>query len=201
MISEAQTLIYEVDAALSSASNSRHSEMLRGMTDLFLGGSGNFSDDQIAVFDDVIALLIKNAELPALVELSARLAPLDNAPVKVIACLSCHDDMAVAGPVLEKSNALSDQTLIEITATKRPNHLIAIAGRAQISETVTDALLDRGNSDVVHKVIANYGARISEVGFVKLIGHAKTDKALAAVIAKRTDLPPELEPFLRLTLS
>ena len=109
--------------------------------------------------------------------------------------------MAVAGPVLEKSNALSDQTLIEITATKRPNHLIAIAGRTQISETVTDALLDRGNSDVVHKVIANYGARISELGFVKLIGHAKTDKALAAVIAKRTDLPPELEPFLRLTLS
>jgi hypothetical protein len=29
---------------------------------------------------------------------------------------------------------------------------------------------------------------------------AKTDKALAAAIATRTDLPPELEPFLKLTL-
>jgi NDP-sugar pyrophosphorylase family protein len=48
----------------------------------------------------------------------------------------------------------------------------------------------------VEKLIANNGAVIFELGFVKLIGHAKANKSLAVAIAKRVDMPPELEPFL-----
>ena len=47
----------------------------------------------------------------------------------------------------------------------------------------------------------NKGASLSEVGFVKLINRAKSDKALATAIESRTDLPPELQPFLKLTLA
>jgi hypothetical protein len=50
-------------------------------------------------------------------------------------------------------------------------------------------------------LISNHSARISELGFVRLIGQAKTDKTIAAAIAARTDLPAELTPFLKLTLS
>ncbi len=170
------------------------------MTDLFLDGLDNFSDDQIAIFDDVIGRLIEKTEAPALVELSARLAPLGNAPVNVMARLACADDIAVSGPVLEKSDVLTDDTLAEIAGTKGQKHLAAIVGRTRIGETVTDVLVDRGNSEIAHKVTANLGARLSELGFVKLIGRAKNDKALAAAIANRIDMPPELEPFLRLTL-
>ena len=34
-----------------------------------------------------------------------------------------------------------------------------------------------------------------------MIGLAKTDKVLATAISTRTDMPPELEPFLKLTLA
>jgi uncharacterized protein (DUF2336 family) len=91
--------------------------------------------------------------------------------------------------------------LAEIAGTKRQNLLVAIAGRPQVSEIVTDVLVERGNSEVAHKVVANTGASISELGFVKLIGHAKNDKTLAAAIADRKDLPPELIPFLKLALA
>ena len=201
MASEARSLIIELDAAVGRASNSWRSELLRRVTDLLVGDVEKYSDHQIAIFGDIMGRLIENAEIPALVELSTRLAPLSRVPMNVITSLARNDNMAVAGPVLEFSSMLSDDTLLDIAMTKWPNQLAAIAGREGLTETITDLLIDRGNADVMHKLIGNHSARISEVGFVRLIGQAKTDKTIAAAIATRTDLPLELTPFLKLTLS
>ena len=173
----------ELDTALSSASDSRYSSILRRVTDLFLGGSKRFSGDHVAVFDDVIVRLIEGTEQSALIELSAKLAPVGNAPLNVVVRLSHDDDIAISGPVLEKSDVLSEQTLAEIAIKKGQQHLAAIAGRRQIGETLTDILVDRGNSEVACKVTGNHGARFSEPGFVKLIKRAKNDKTLAAAVA------------------
>ena len=201
MASEARSLIIELDAAVGRASNSWRSELLRRVTDLLVGDIEKYSDHQIAIFGDIMSRLIENAETPALVELSARLARLDRVPMNVITSLARNDDMAVAGPILEFSGMLSDDTLVDIAMTKWPNQLAAVAGREGLTETITDLLIERGNADVMHKLISNHSARISEVGFVRLIGQAKTDKTIAAAIATRTDLPLELTPFLKLTLS
>jgi uncharacterized protein (DUF2336 family) len=201
MMSEARLLIAELDTALSHASDSRHLAILRRVTELFLSNSESFSDDYVAVFDDVIGRLIEKTDLAALIELSNRMAPLANAPPNVIASLARNDNIAVAGPILGKSNALNDQALAEIAGiVKSQKHLAAIAARAKISETVTDILVERGNSEVAHIMSGNLGASISELGFVKLINRCKSDEALAAAIAKRPDIPPELEPFLKLAL-
>jgi uncharacterized protein (DUF2336 family) len=201
MASEARSLIIELDAAVGRASNSWRSELLRRVTDLLVGDSEKYSDHQIAIFGDIMSRLIENAETPALIELSARLAPLNRVPMNVITSLARNDNMAVAGPILESSSMLSDDTLVDIAMTKWPNQLAAVAGREGLTETITDLLIDRGNADVMHKLISNHSARISEVGFVRLIGQAKADKTIAAAIATRTDLPLELTPFLKLTLS
>jgi uncharacterized protein (DUF2336 family) len=201
MASEPRSLITELDAAVGRASNSWRSELLRRVTDLLLGDVGNYSDHQIAIFGDIMGRMIENVETPALIELSVRLAPLSRVPMNVITSLARHDNMAVAGPILESSSMLSDDTLVSIAMTKWSNQLAAVAGRDGLTETITDLLIERGNADVMHKLISNHSARISEVGFVRLIGQAKTDKTIAAAIATRTDLPLELTPFLKLTLS
>jgi len=144
--------------------------------------------------------LIENMNEPALIELSGRLVPISKAPTNVLARLSNCDDIAISGPALEKSSSLTDQTLVEIATKKSQKHLAAIAGRVQISEPVTDVLVDRGNPEVSRKVTANLGARFSEIGFVKLLNRAKSDRDLATAISKREDLPAELIPFLKLTL-
>jgi hypothetical protein len=66
---------------------------------------------------------------------------------------------------------------------------------------VTEVLVGRCTVETARKVADNKGASLSEVGFVKLINRAKNDKALAAAIEGRGDMPPELEPFLKLTLA
>jgi uncharacterized protein (DUF2336 family) len=107
----------------------------------------------------------------------------------VINHLSNNDDIAVAGQVLAKSKVLTDENLVEIAKTKGQEHLLAIAARAHVSETVTDALVERGDAHVTQKVVSNNGARLSELGFVKVVHEARTDVALASTLAHRKDVP------------
>lgn len=200
MTSTAHALIAELDVAISNASVPRQAKILQSVTDLFLDSSMHFSDEQVAVFDDVIRRLMEKADNTALIKLSARLASIGNPPTHVIVSLAQDDDIAVSGPILQSSAALPDKTVAEIASVKGPKHLAAIAGRRRINEIITDILVDRGSPDVSYKIVANPEARLSEIGFVKLINRAKTDKTLAAAIAGRTDLPEELLPFLKLAL-
>jgi uncharacterized protein (DUF2336 family) len=195
-----QSLITELNTTLMSASETQQLSILRRVTDLFIERADVFSTEHVAVFDNVIGLLIRGANEAALAELSRKLALVENVPMKIADTLACHDSMAIAGPLLEKSNSLREEALAGIAGTGSRKHLHAIAARTQIGEKVTDILIDRGIADITSKLVANPGARLSELGFVKLINQAKADNALATMIAERSDLPPELEPFLKLAL-
>jgi uncharacterized protein (DUF2336 family) len=197
----ALSLTAELDTRLGRASSAECSDMLLQVAGLFLSGVNSYNDDHIAVFDEVMTRLVENAERQALVELGGKLARLDNAPPGVIRRLSRNDHIAVSGPFLEKCPLLSDDDLIELGKTKGPAHLLAIAARTTLSEAVTEVLVNRENSEVAHRLVANEGARFSEIGFVKLVNAAGRDKALAAAVARRPDLPPELLPFVQMALS
>jgi len=201
MSPDAQILIHDIDAKLSKTADSKNSEYLRKITDLFLDSATMLSEEQVALFDDVMLRLVRTVEQAALVELSARLAPVGNAPQNVIARLACEDRLAIAVPVLEFSTALTEQALTKAAATKGQKHLLVIAGRAGLGAAITDILFDRGNSEVALKAISNPDTHVSELGFVKLISRAKNDRSLAVAIANRNDMPAELEPFLKLALA
>ena len=194
----AKSLIDQFHAALGKVSSAEQLAVQRQVADLLLATKQQYSDRQVAIFNDVIGCLIEKVDRQALVELTGRLAAADHAPIPSSTACRTIDDIAVAGVVLEHSNVLTDENLVEIAKTKGLEHLLAIAGRAQVSETVTDALVDRGHAHVTQKVVANNGARLSELGFVKVVHEARTDEALAAMLAGRADVPPELRPFLKL---
>ena len=186
------SLFVELEATLSHGSGPQRFTILRRMTDLFLAGSESYTDEHIAVFDQLMSRLIEKIERQALIELSGKLAPVDRAPVNVIGRLSRDDDIQVSGPILEQSNMLTDSDLVEIAQTKSQAHLSAIAGRSRVGEPVTDVLIDRGNSEVAQKVTTNKGARFSRFGFDKALTRAKDDESLAMAVASRVDLPPEM---------
>jgi len=200
MTPNVQPLVADLHEALANTPGVKYSAILSQVTDLFLNGAATFSDAHVAIFDDVMGRLIETVEHSALVELSAKLVPIRNAPPGVMRHLSQDDDFAVSGPILESSTT-SDEILVEVAANKGPQHLSAIADRVQISESVTDALFERGLSDITLKLIRSEGARISEVAFAKLINRATSDKGLAADLATRKDLPAELKPFLDMSLA
>ncbi|HLH95145.1 MAG TPA: DUF2336 domain-containing protein [Xanthobacteraceae bacterium] len=187
-----QSLIIELEEAIASGSSERRMNTLRRVTDLFLGESDRLNDTQIGVFDDVLCRLMKRIETKALVELSGSLAPVDNAPIEVIRTLARNNEIAVAGPVLSRSPRLSTSDLVEIASSKSQQHLLAISGRSEIEEAVTDVLIDRGDRQVIHRVAGNSGARLSKTGVTVLVRNAESDENLAERIGGRPDVPAPL---------
>lgn len=182
-------LLDDLEAALASGTNTRRIEMLTRVTDLFVGGAPRFSDTQIGVFDDVMMRLVNTIEAKARARLSHRLAPIANAPSKVIWTLAFDDDIAVAQPVLSQSERLGEHDLVANAASKSQQHLAAIAQRKSLSEAVTDVLVERGDRDVVHSVVKNAGARFSDAGFRMLVKRSTGDDALATEVGRRHDIP------------
>jgi uncharacterized protein (DUF2336 family) len=187
-----QSLIVELEDAIKTGSSEKRVETLRRVTDLFLNDADRLNEAQIGLFDDVLCHLIKRIETKALVELSEHLAPVDNSPIEVIRRLAHNDEIAVAGPVLTQSARLTTSELVEIAGTKSQQHLLAISGRSQIEEALTDVLLDRGDREIVHRLARNAGARFSETGFATLVHNAETDESLAEKLGLRLDIPLRL---------
>lgn len=196
-----EQLLAELDVTLSRVSSARRLQLLQQVSDLFFAGASSYTIEQVAVFDAIIERLAKGVDGKVLAALSSRLASMEMAPAETIVRLSHEDDLSISGPLLEKSAALQDNDLVGIAKTKGQGHLLAIAGRTQINDVVTDVLVDRGNAAVKKKVIGNTGALFSENSYARLIGDARKDKGLAALVIKRTDIPPELQPFLDMIMA
>ncbi len=182
-------LLDELQATLSHGTVARRVETLRRVTELFVNGAVDYSDDQIALFDDVFQCLIDHIETSAKALLAERLAPIDTAPPNTVRTLANDDAIEVASPVLSQSERLDDATLIEIARTKSHAHLAAISTRRVLSEALTDVLMTRGNDEVVCATIDNPGARFSEGGFTGLVERAARNDDVATCVGLRADLP------------
>lgn len=189
-------LINEVENDITTGSVERRNAALRRVTDLFIMGSEQYSDDEISLFDDVITRLAVDIELSARSLLAVRLAPIPNAPPKIIRALAFDDAIEVARPVLVQSERLDDPTLVENGREKSQEHLLAISRRRSLSEPVTDVLVERGDQRVALSVAENRGARFSDAGLSILVQRSAGDDRLAACVGSRPEIPAHL--FLEL---
>ena len=189
MINTATSVIAELEEAVRGGSSEKRRNTLRQVTDLFLHDGERLSDDQVKVFDDVLCHLVAQVENRVKAELGERLAKLDYAPAGVIERLAWEDSIAVAGPVLTSSPRLAAGTLVEIAKSKSQDHLLAISGRADLPEAVTDVIVERGERKVIRKLAGNATARFSEAGYSGMVTRAEADDELTEVLGLRIDLP------------
>jgi len=185
----ALSLIPELEDVIQHGTQQKRADTLERITTLFLTGADRYSGEHVDLFDDVFGLLIKEIETKARSELASRIAPVNNAPAKVLRILAHDDDIAVAGPVLKHASRLADADLIEVARTKGQAHLHAISTRQTLAESVTDVLVRRGGREVVRSVADNRGARLSDHSFMNLIKRAEDDGVLAEKVGTRPDIP------------
>jgi hypothetical protein len=132
---------------------------------------------------------MEHVETKALSEFSQRLAPIDAAPNDVVQTLARNDEVEVAEPVLAQSKRLTNDDLIEIAETKGQSHLRAISGRKQLAAPVTDALLRRGDREVVDRLAGNAGASFSDEGYTRMVDSAVENETIAEKLSRRVDIP------------
>ena len=188
----AAALVTDLEQAMRGGTSERRIEMLRKMTDLFLSDADRLNEQQVKVFDDVLVRLMAQIEARTLSKLSDQFADINSAPREVIRQLAFNEEIAVAGPVLARSTRLSEGDLVTIASNADQGHLLAISSRKTLNETVTDALIKRGDNVVSNVLARNNGARFSEKGYATLVETAGKDDSLAEGLGLRADIPASL---------
>jgi len=184
-----RNLIDDLEVAISAKNLGRKAEILRRVADLFVSGSAAFSNDHIALFDDIMDRLVREIDISARAAFGHWLGDIDNAPPNTLRRLALDDAIEVSGSILLQSTQLSEATVVEAASTKSQDHLLAISRRSSIPEVVTDVLVDRGNRQVALSTAANCGARFSEYGYSTLVTRAETEDGLALCVWSRPEVP------------
>jgi hypothetical protein len=158
-------------------------QLLHAVTDLFLVEAAPrpaVTED----FSDIAQIALKGLASRDRAAYAERVSIEAALPRAVAKTLATDPDFAVASLVLRLSPVLTDADLAAIAVTHSPDHLVAIAERATLPETITDVLVERGNDTVLRKVTANEGAKFS-------------DRGLTGLLARCGSNPPVLENLLR----
>jgi len=86
-------LTNDLDDLIAGKEIGHRADALRRITDLFVSSSGQISDDQIALFDDVMGKLVREIDASARVAFSTRMASMPDMPPQVIRTLALDDDL------------------------------------------------------------------------------------------------------------
>ena len=169
----------------------RRRELLRVVTDLFFETSPSRTAKETALFDDVLQLVAAEMQDEVLAELSSLFANAPDAPVGLMRDLANHS-FEVAGPVLRRSKALDDKTLLQVVNYQSQNHIKAVAQRDDVSETVSDAIVRFGDDHALDALIRNDGAKLSRTSMEAAVDRARRNQMLHEGVVKRSDLPLDL---------
>jgi uncharacterized protein (DUF2336 family) len=179
-----------VDLARATDSGQRR-ELLRDVTDLFFETSDTRTERESALFDDVLQLVAAEMQDSVLSELAQTFADAVDAPVGLMRDLANHS-FEIAGPVLQKSRVLDEQTLLQIVSYQSQQHIKAVAQRPAVSENLSDAIVRFGDDFALDALIRNDSAKISRSSMETAVDRAQRNAFLHDGVVKRSDLPLDL---------
>ena len=162
-------------------------QLFRNMAQLYSYVSDRCDDEQVAQYDEVLCQLAELVEVEARTHVAKLLAPLERAPGMVVVKLA-NDAIEVAKPLLEFSNVLSDDDLIDIISRQSEEHRVAIAGRQAVPERVGDAIVEHGGSPSIGRLVKNENAELGASTLERLVALASKDVGIEADLRGRADI-------------
>jgi uncharacterized protein (DUF2336 family) len=159
--------------------------------DLFFTQHDVLTERERSLMSDILRQLIHDVEMTVRRELAERLSTQPDAPHDLIMTLA-NDKIEVAHPILTKSTVLHDPDLVEIISHRTLEHQLAIAMREEVSEEVSDALVETGSSDVITTLIENGNAKISRATLDYLVDQSRRADTYQKPLLSRPDLGADL---------
>lgn len=147
-----------------------------------------YSETERDLFGDIMVKIMARLDMEKRVEIAELLATIDRAPLKILRYLALQP-IAIARPVLTKSQVLTDHDLIIVIRIRQYEHMGAIASRAIVTIPVTAELIKCGNDTVLAILLDNEGAQISPRSFQRLLKAAGVAPDIQRALLKRGDLP------------
>ncbi len=150
--------------------------------------AGQISDDEKQIAEDIFRVLIDDAAVRVRAALSDSLKHCPHISHDVAFSLA-NDVNAVALPILQSSQVLTDSDLVAIVNGSDSEKQMSIAKRAIVSSEVSDALVESHNEDVVATLVSNEGAAIREETMGKVLDEFKDSDRVLTPMAYRREVP------------
>lgn len=174
-----------------------------------------------------LTAMVADAAIRVRINLAESVKHLPDGPRDIILRLAHDPAVMVCEPVIRFSPMLTQEDLVTLIATRpSPSTIKAVANRPKINATVSDAIVDTGNTAAISALLANSTAQIRETTLDSLAAQSEeqTDWQaslvrrpklsaraqqllseivtghLLEVLATRTDLDPKVAQTLRSTL-
>jgi uncharacterized protein (DUF2336 family) len=172
----------------SSATRAR-TTLLKRLADVVCLPASRINAFERAMASDLMLELLREASLIERERVSRRLALMGDPPGPLARVL-LRDTLSVARPLLEEATKLGDADLIACLYQAGPEHRRLIAQRRDVSEVVTDALIDMDEEAVAEALLRNDLARLSHHGVEHLVAASRDAPHLAAPLLRRAELRP-----------
>ncbi|PCI88147.1 MAG: hypothetical protein COB24_03375 [Hyphomicrobiales bacterium] len=185
----------ELTKLATENSSDKRLELMNTITDMFITDQKIKSLNEIELFGDIFTKLLKNMDKNGKVLISEKFSHVKDIP-KSFAVALIYEEAEVAAPMLQHSRVFSDTDLINVNNLTTIEHRVAVAGRINISEIVTDNLIGHGEPIVLHAMCSNETAHISDDGYAHMVRQNPGDGALLALLLQRDDLPKDIKLLL-----
>lgn len=158
------------------------------------------TEHETEMANEVVRLMAKDIEVSVRQALSQNLRKATRLPHDIAVQLA-NDIESVALPILQDSDVLTDQDLIDVISKGSEQKQEAIAERPKVSPIVSDAIIDNAGEKAVTKLMGNVGAEISDQGYDKAITRFEESEAVQEAIVKREQLPVTIAERLAMVVS
>lgn len=150
---------------------------------------GALSDTEREIAEDIFRVMVKDAEERVRTALVAHLkhAPELSSDVAVDLAKDASDTVAI--PMLEFSEALFDDDLIDIVRTQGSRRQTAVASRQTVSPAVSDVIVDHGDEAAVATLVGNEGAEVADSTMHKVIDRFGDSETVQTPLVMRSSLP------------
>ncbi len=149
---------------------------------------------------DILRRLVHEAEMVVRRTISLRLSEMEDAPRDLVR-LMANDKIEIAYPILTKSGVLEDSDLAEVIEHRTFEHQLAVAIRSNISETVSDTLVDTGDTNVIKCLLQNSTSQISRATMEYLVEQSEREDTFREPLVRRQDLGRDLAEKMFLWVS
>jgi uncharacterized protein (DUF2336 family) len=146
------------------------------------------SETELKLSEDIVRHLARDIAVQVRASLAQSVKKAKKLPHDVALRLA-QDVEEVSLPVLEFSSVLSDKDLVAIIQAAPPEKQEAIARREQVSESVSEALVDKGSEKTVHTLLGNKSAQIGATTFDKVVTKFNASEKIQGAVVQREHLP------------
>jgi uncharacterized protein (DUF2336 family) len=170
------------------AFKARHA-LLKRLADVVCLPSSRVNAFERAMTADLLVDMLREAEPEDRLKVARRLANLTEIPASLVRLL-LRDRVEVAEALLTNAQALTDSDLLDCVRMTGLEHRRLVALRRGVSEVVSEALVEYGESAVISCLLQNDLAKLSNGALEVIVALTRDESQLAPMLLKRPELRP-----------